>query len=231
MWIGKTSIANFKQKSCWKVDFFCEEEANILSSAFQLMPLGEIVKERKEKTDPQANPDKLINYIGLENIQSLTGDLVKFSPKYGREIRSTSKVFHEGDILYGRLRPYLNKVYLAEKPISDGICSGEFYVLNPNLEIVLPNFLRTLLASEYVQKYARKWQTGSALPRLRLQDLLGIEIPLPPVEIQQEYESFLIQKKVFRRKLAAQLSELPQKVMETVIQSLEYGEKPLDFSR
>lgn len=226
MWIGAASIAEFQQKSCWKVEFFCQEETNVSSSVFQLVSLQEIVTERKETLNPQANPDKLFNYLGLENIQSLTGDLIDFHPKFGREIRSRSKIFHDGDILYGRLRPYLNKVYLAEEPASIGICSGEFYVLTPDLDKVLPNFLRATLASQYIQQCVQKLQTGSALPRLQLQDLLEIELPLPPIEIQQDYEEFLIHNNLYRRKLSIELSELPQKIIDTVVHALEYGGKP-----
>ncbi|MHC5597015.1 MAG: restriction endonuclease subunit S [Nostoc sp.] len=226
MWIGTASIADFKQKTCWKVEFFCNEGTNASNTVFQLVSLQEIVTERKETLNPQVNADKILNYVGLENIQSLTGDLINFYPKYGREIRSRSKIFQKGDILYGRLRPYLNKVYLAEEPASNGICSGEFYVLTPNLDKVLPNFLRSTLASQYVQQYVQNLQTGSALPRLQLQDLLEIEIPLPPIEIQQDYEEFLIHKNSYRRKLSIELSELPQRIVDAVVHALEYGEKP-----
>lgn len=229
MWISVTSIADFQKKSCWKVDFFCDEGTSLSGSVFELVPLQKIVTERKKTLNPQASPDKLLNYVGLENIQSLTGDLIGFHPKCGREIRSRSKVFQEGDVLYGRLRPYLNKVYLAEEPASNGICSGEFYVLAPNLNKVLPNFLRVMLASQYVQQYVQNWQTGSALPRLQLQDLLEIEIPLPPIEVQKDYEEFLIHKNLYRRKLSIELSEFPQKTVDTVVHALEYGGKPSDI--
>lgn len=225
MWIGKTSIAEFQKKSCWSVEFFCEK-TNVSSSIFQLVSLEKVVAERKETSNPQVNSNKLFNYIGLENVQSLTGDLINFDPKYGKDVRSRSKVFQKGDILYGRLRPYLNKVYLAEEPISNGICSGEFYVLIPNLDKVLPNYLRTVFASQYIQQHVQKLQTGSALPRLQIQDLLEIKIPLPPIEVQQDYEEFLIQTNSYRRKLLLELSELPRQVIDTVVQALEDGEEP-----
>jgi type I restriction enzyme S subunit len=227
MWIGETSLVEFQKRSCWKVEFFCNEGTGVSNSVFNLVGIQDIVNERKETLNPQSFSDKIMNYIGLENIQSLTGDLINFQPKYGKEIRSRSKIFRKGDILYGRLRPYLNKVYLAEEPISEGICSGEFYVLIPILEKILPNFLRAILASEYVQKHVQNRQTGSALPRLQLNNLLEIKIPLPPIEIQQNYEEFLVQKNLYRRKLATELSELPQKVIDTIVESLEHDKSHL----
>ncbi|MBE9227991.1 restriction endonuclease subunit S [Phormidium sp. LEGE 05292] len=224
MWVGKASISDFQKKSCWKVEFFCNEGTITSNSTFDLVSLREIVAERKETLNPQTTPDELLNYVGLENVQSMTGDLIDFHPKYGKNIRSRSKVFKRGDILYGRLRPYLNKVFLADEFVYEGICSGEFYVLKPDLEKVLPNFLRATLVSQYVQQYVQNLQTGSALPRLQIQDFLEIEIPLPPIEVQQDYEEFLIQRNAYRRKLSIELSELPQKIIDTVVNALENGE-------
>lgn len=226
MWTGKTLLSDLNDKSCWNVDFFCSENTNHSIAAFNKIPLRAMVEERRETIDPQVFQSKLFNYIGLENIQSLTGDLINFNPKYGKEIKSRSKIFCPKDILYGRLRPYLNKVYLADDPVSSGICSGEFYVLIPKLDMILPNFLRSVLASHYVQQYVQKWQTGSALPRLQLHNFMEIEIPLPPINIQIKYEKFLIETNFYRRQLAAELAELPQRTLDAIVHSIESGEDP-----
>jgi type I restriction enzyme S subunit len=192
-----------------------------------LAALGDILQERKSSLNPRDYPDQLFNYIGLENVASLTGDLVNFAPKIGREIKSVSKLFQAGDILYGRLRPYLNKVYLAEVPVASGVCSGEFYVMMPETSKILPRFLRTLLASEYVQQYVRNWQTGSALPRLSLDDLLEIQIPLPPLELQVKYEGFIQAAESSRRELTQRVERLPQALMDSVLDGLQQGSEKL----
>src|ERR1700690_1459470 len=126
MWIGSGRISEVRSKSRWKVEFYTDA-GNTTATRHPIMPIRAIVQERAETLDPQAYPDHEFGYIGLENFQSLTGDLVDFEPKPGRDILSRSKVFRGGDVLYGRLRPNLNKVFLAELPIEEGICSGEFY--------------------------------------------------------------------------------------------------------
>src|SRR5436309_1066967 len=143
MWTCVVSMSQIHEASRWKVEFFCNEAAPKANIAFAWVPLEKVVDERKESLDPQSYPDHRFNYLGLENVGSVTGDLVSFVPRYGKEVRSRSKIFREGDVLYGRLRPYLNKVFLAGDQISSGICSGEFFVLKPRANIVLPNFLRT----------------------------------------------------------------------------------------
>lgn len=224
MWTGETNLNDLQKRSSWKVEFFCGESLPRTTAAFPSSLIGDIVKERRETIDPQSHPKILLNYLGLENVQSTTGNLIGFEPRYGKEIKSRSKVFHSGDILYGRLRPYLNKVYVADELLDNGICSGEFLVLTPDANRVLPHFLRALLSSTYVHQFVSRLQTGSALPRLQLDDLLSIQVPIPPIEQQESYEIFLKIQSAYQRQLAEELAQLPQKTLTTFTQSLETGE-------
>jgi restriction endonuclease S subunit len=226
MWTGEVTFNALQKRSSWKVEFFCSESLPRAVTAFPLCAIGNIVRERKETLDPQAQPDALINYLGLENVQPTTGNLVEFAPRYGKEIKSRSKVFRPSDILYGRLRPYLNKVYVADGLVDSGICSTEFLVLIPDTECVLPHFLRALLSSAFVHQVVSRLQTGAALPRLQLDDLLSIEVPLPPIEHQRTYEVFLKAQAAYQQKLAKELASLPQKTLSALMRSLETGEPP-----
>ena len=205
---------------------FCDQPPKRPQSMYDWIPLAQLVDERQESLDPQEYPDFRFNYIGLEHVERTTGDLVGFEPKRGNEVRSKSKVFREGDLLYGRLRPYLNKVYLASGNVANGICSGEFYVLTPRTDKVQPLLLRSLLASRYVHPHVAALQTGSALPRLELEDLLEIEVPLPPRKDQVVYYSFLREQDVHRRKLVTELVGLPEDVLEALADAIEGGLSP-----
>lgn len=223
MWTGEVSIKELREQGRWKVEFFCTETPKLGQSPYSLVALRELVEERRQSLKPQDYSEYTFNYIGLENVAPLTGDLIDFNLRRGKEVKSVSKVFKPSDILYGRLRPYLNKVYLAEEPVSTGICSGEFFVLIPDKEKILPHFLRAMLSSEYIQHYVGNLQTGSALPRLALDDLLAMTIPLPPMEVQQNYEKFLIAEESSRRELANKVVLLPQAVIGSVMSALEDG--------
>jgi len=87
--------------------------------------LGEIFTLRKEQINPQ-NQTGVISYIGLENIESNSGNLVGEVDTDIKSIKSIKNVFYKGDVLYGKLRPNLNKVWLAN---IDGICSTDILVL------------------------------------------------------------------------------------------------------
>lgn len=223
MWTGEANLKDLQKRTSWKVEFFCGESLPRATAAFPLSSIGDIVKEKRETLDPQSQPKTLLNYLGLENVQSTTGNLIGFAPRFGKEIKSRSKVFRSGDILYGRLRPYLNKVYVADDLVDNGICSGEFFVLKPDADRILPHFLRALLSSSYVHQFVSRLQTGSALPRLQLDDLLSIKVPLPPIEQQAAYETFLKTQSAYQRKLAEELAQLPQRTLATFTQSLESG--------
>ena len=82
--------------------------------------LSELVSFSKTTLIPVDN--QVYNYISLEHIESQTGRLINFSPTIWKQIKSGKVVFKKWMILYGKLRPYLNKVYIAE---FDGIASTE----------------------------------------------------------------------------------------------------------
>ncbi len=226
VWTTEVLVSELRQRGRWKVDFFSGLVQGQYGNVFPRTVLGNIVSERKETMDPQTCPEDMLNYIGLENIESGTGDLIEFKPKCGKEIRSRSKRFLAGDVLYGRLRPYLNKVFVAQGNVTTGICSGEFYVLVPRQGLVLPNYLRAILASDYVQQNVKCWQTGSALPRLQIEDLLAIEVPLPPVEKQQTYEEFLVNQNHQRRRLKQELATLESRATRAFVEAIVCGTSP-----
>jgi restriction endonuclease S subunit len=147
--------------------------------------LKEIAEQINERITPSIDfPNKIVNYIGLENIQSNSGELANFEPVRGAGILSASPKFKKGDILFGRMRPYLNKVWIAE---FDGICSGEALVFRPNQDKVDTQFLQALLLSQLTLDQVVPLQSGSSLPRVSSSDVLNIKLPIPK-DLQKQKE-------------------------------------------
>lgn len=184
MWVTKIKYEDIKRDQPWKVEFYCEDDSITLDTSYERIKIRNLVKVRKETVDPQENPNEIVNYIGLKNVMPIVGVIVDFDSQSSGNIKSRSKRFNKNDILFGRLRPTLNKVYLADEPVEKGICSNEFIVLKPDTTQVSPQFFRTLLSSTFVQKHVGRLQTGSALPRLNVKGFLNIEVPIPPLEEQ-----------------------------------------------
>ncbi len=140
-----------------------------------LIPLGDLVIARKESIDPSSLPAGRVDYIGLENIESNTGRIIGDTRVDPRLIKSRSKVFYKGDILFSKLRPNLNKIaYVSD--IETGICSGEIYALTPKSSTA-GLALSFLLRLPIVRSESERLVAGAALPRLDLDKILGLKVP------------------------------------------------------
>lgn len=162
--------------------------------------LGDVVQPVMERITPKdACPDDDISYVGLGNIKSNTGELVNFALSKGNEILSSSPTFKKGDILFGRMRPYLNKVWIAE---FDGVCSGEVVVLRPNAEKVDTHFLQALIQSRITLDQVIPLQSGSSLPRVSASDILSVRLPVPQsLQTQTQIGEGIRQRKAEARRL------------------------------
>jgi type I restriction enzyme S subunit len=105
--------------------------------------LDQIVEPSRERVLPGRVPS--MPYVGLEHIEPHTMNLLGRGNT--RDTRSSSMRFSTGDVLYGKMRPYLNKVWVAE---FDGLCSAEFLVF-PQRSGVSARFLALRLnANDFV---------------------------------------------------------------------------------
>lgn len=153
----------------------------IKSTNTKLLPLKEVVIFKKEIIT--SNPSGL-PYIGLENIESNMGILIP--SKDTKETFGSACTFQKGDILFPKLRPYLNKVYLAE---FDGVCSTEFHVLKAKK--CNSRYLFSFLSSDLIVSQTSYLMTGNALPRLQTDEIKELLIPLPSDEIQNAIDNFI----------------------------------------
>ena len=200
------SVEQLIETSKWRASLFVGDIRETQSDRFEMVTLGDVVTESKIAKDPNEIPYERFYYVGLENVKPITGEPVGVELLTSIEVRSRSKLFKKGDILYGRLRPYLRKALLVEPPYEDGLCSTEFIVLRAKPAKILPVFLRALLVSSPVTASIERLQAGAALPRVSSRDLLGIEIPLPPMAFQESCVDRINQLVERRRQLAKELS-------------------------
>ena len=137
--------------------------------------VGEVTSPRGAKVKPADMPDA--PFIGMEHIEPHTMKLLGMGR--ASDVRSSASYFAPGDILYGRLRPYLNKVH---RPEYEGLASGEF--------IVFPD--HPLLHNPYLQYFLNQWEFVSFVTRLNTGDRPRVDfsqfsdhpIPIPPLPEQ-----------------------------------------------
>ena len=119
--------------------------------------------------------------LELEDIEKDTGRVLKLIAKRDRTINGNRHFFTKNQILYSKLRTYLNKVLIAPR---NGYCTTEIIPISPNIGI-MPEYLSLVLRSPYFQDYTAQCGYGVKMPRLGTSDALRALIPIPPYKEQQ----------------------------------------------
>jgi type I restriction-modification system DNA methylase subunit len=234
--ISKTEISNFKiplppkdiqQKivnECEKIDTESREaEQKIEESKREIenMVLDDFLPKTfleniLEKISTNIDPTTLegeVNYIGLENIESNTSNLVGETKTEYSTIKSTKIVFQETDILYGKLRPNLNKVYVAKEK---GICSTDILVFRLH-QIVFNKFYLHYFLSEDFNEKVLKTVSGQQLPRTSWNKMNKILVPQLDIAVHKNLvlEIEKLEEKInTSQKIIDSSSERKQEVME-----------------
>lgn len=133
--------------------------------------LEELIQPRSERVSPADRPSA--PYIGLEHVQAHTNAILGTVP--ASNMSSSSASFEVGDVLYGRMRPYLNKV---ARPKFAGLASAEFIIF-PESEVFDSGFLLNRISSYDFVEFACSQYEGDR-PRVKFDSLGKFAIDLPP---------------------------------------------------
>jgi hypothetical protein len=144
---------------------------------WQQLTLGDLVSVSNTSGLPAENPT--LPFIGMEHIESETGKLLSYGDP--ADYRSSSYIVNSSQVLYGRLRPYLNKVFI---PKEDSYASREFIPMNLNEELNQHFLLYRLRSSGFVE-FAVSLNTGDR-PRVKWPQMAEYSIALPPIDEQEQ---------------------------------------------
>ena len=156
---------------------------NTLPDGWKRLPLKKLMVPRKNSVQPADVPEA--RYVGLEHLSPGQPDLTRWGDI--GTVRSTKSRFSKGDILYGKLRPYLDKAALAS---FDGVCSTDILVFESTPETTA-RYLSYLLHSRDVLQHAIDTTRGTNHPRTKWSSLAGLVLPVPPLEQQLFISSVL----------------------------------------
>lgn len=158
-------------------------ECSVKVSTWPLVNIAEVFCKSKQSVLPK-NLNGDVIYIGLENITQSTGDITgTVITQNPANIKSIKNVFNPYDILYGKLRPNLNKVWLADRK---GICSTDIFVLEAVARKVDPSLYAFIFRSKRFNDAVMSQIKGAQLPRVGWKSFSKLQIPLPPLEVQKE---------------------------------------------
>lgn len=189
--------------------------------------MGELINygSSKQIEGSQITPSTWV--LDLEDIEKNSGKLLQ--KKYGTKTTSNKSCFRKGDVLYGKLRPYLNKVLIADE---DGCCSTEIVpisVSSAKLKIDA-EFLSYFLRSPYFVEYANGCAYGVKMPRLGTKDAKSAWVAIPPLAEQhrivvrlQKIRSLVDTYRREEIQFAQLITEFPDKLKASILQEAIQG--------
>ncbi len=158
------------------IDMFGDPVKN--EKGWDIKKLSEILDVDSKSVDPNKLDE--YNYIGLEHIEKDTGKVLTIDKG---KVVSNKFVFTKDHILYGKLRPYLNKVAI---PDFNGICSTDIIPLKPKNKL-LKEFLVSILRSKEFVNHSNTNAVGANLPRANKEIILNFKTIVPKLDTIGEY--------------------------------------------
>ena len=185
---------------------------------WQKIELNEILSISSKKFNPISNNENK-KCVELEHLSQETGKLLGYTNS--SEQQSIKNSFEEGQILFGKLRPYLKKFWKAE---FEGVCSSEIWVMNGKK--VKNDFLFYLVQTEKFNQIANV-SSGSKMPRADWNYMSEIPFDIPPLKEQEKIAEILTtwDEAITKQTELLRAKELQKKVL---MQKLLSGEVRFD---
>ena len=140
-------------------------------------------------------------HIGIDCIEKETGKLLSYKTVAEDGVISGKYLFTEEHIIYSKIRPNLNKVAM---PSFKGVCSADAYPILAKSDVCVREYLAYTLRSRYFLDYILTFSNRTNLPKVNKKQVEGFALPLPPMELQKRFSTFV--KQVDKSKLAVQKS-------------------------
>lgn len=128
--------------------------------------------------------------LNLDAVESMSGSVFSKTYAEAAELKGSIGGFDSSQVLYSKLRPYLNKVVV---PDSSGVCTTELLPLSPLENVVNKVYLATALRSSEFVTFASNHSSGAKMPRIDMKAFRSFELPIPPLKLQQEFADFVAQ--------------------------------------
>lgn len=158
-----------------------EEKPFELPNGWQWVRMGEVTDYGSNTSVKESDVDDNTWVLELEDIEKDTSKLLKKIMYSERNFKSTKLKFNKNDVLYCKLRPYLNKVIVAD---DGGVCSSEIMPIKGYYNIY-PKYLMYMLKRPQFIMYVNELTYGTKMPRLGTEDARKAIIPLAPFEEQK----------------------------------------------
>lgn len=165
----------------WTADDVLQQRRNSLSCLYQIKEiitnefvkeiasgidevyLGDLIEYASGQVDPKLEPYSKMPLVAPNHIESNTGKILKIETAEEQHAISGKYFFREGNVVYSKIRPSLNKVIIAN---FDGLCSADMYPITPKDKRISTRFLYYLLTSRIFVDYATRESVRTSIPKL-----------------------------------------------------------------
>ena len=124
--------------------------------------------------------------LNLDAVESNTGNILEYVYVDYSQIGASTVSFNQQNVLYSKLRPYLNKVVLPDRA---GYATSEMLPLMPNEKVITREYLTFFLRSSHFVEYINGKTSGAKMPRANTADLKAVEMECPPINEQNRIVS------------------------------------------
>ena len=155
--------------------------------SWEMVRLGDVADVASGQVDPRGAAFQSLLFVAPDDIESDTGRLISRRTAADARAISGKYWFNADDVLFSKIRPYLNKVYV---PSEQGLCSADIYPLRP-LAKIGRGYLALTLLSEAFAAYTRTCSDRTGIPKVNRVDLMKYRFALPPLEEQQAIAGML----------------------------------------
>ncbi|MFC4803716.1 restriction endonuclease subunit S [Filifactor villosus] len=145
--------------------------------------------------------EKRVWLLNLDMVESHTGEIKEYIYVDVEEVGSSVCSFDEGNVLYSKLRPYLNKVVIPERK---GYGTSEWVTFRPKSSCLNRVFFAYLIRDRGFVLWIREKVFGAKMPRVSMKDFMKFKCILPPIELQNKFADFV--RQVDKSKLEVQQS-------------------------
>ena len=188
-------------------------ERIIINRKEELLKLDELIKARFVelfglpvsntkgwKTEQMNDVAPTVNYSGdfadevwllnLDMVEAQTGRILDYLFVSEEEVGNSTCTFNTSNVLYSKLRPYLNKVVIPDRC---GYATSELVPLQPVASKINREYLAFLLRSDEFVKMINEKVAGAKMPRVSMSDFRKFDVPIPPMELQEQFAVFVEQ--------------------------------------
>ena len=210
-------FVRFKDITRWDVAYYSQKKN--IGGKYKTYTLNDCIENFMQdehgdslRIETYKTPEKSFQYIGMEDVEKDSGHLIQNKCIHGRDVKSQTLRVPLHYFLYGKLRPYLNKYWFNDTGCDNIVCSSEFFVFSIK-DNINKDYFRYYLSSSAVQHQIQNMYQGARMPRINEETFKAIQIPIPPINIQESIVKHIKEQKARINQLTQQAESLRKAAM------------------